>query len=501
MHGKELPFDPRRAHPESALAAYLGQWLDRQEPQQQTELSLQVYAAGAFLKELAQFENLSQRLVSRARKGPSPAAQPTVDQAFQIARTTHSPRRAWSLFVALQRLAVRRDTAQFPGPALHGRLAELALRFRDVPGLSYAARYEHTRELHAAATKDASGDPRLAAESFEKLYREGIAAGTLPPIDRDLRRGLTPDEGESRWPTLIRDAARILSLAGHHKAGATVALAWQCEQVGDPTLALEMIGLAEAQAFADGSNTEQRTADQAAVLDFLTRTQRPDRAAELVKRLLVEHPASSSLWRLSARLAQERGRTGESVAALERALEEEYRQLPETIDVRLVREDYAALLSGLEGAAETLAALDAGAADGLVDRVLRAADRWRSLDTDPTAACQAAARVLVVLRRREQAWEYLTTPLAERPNEAAPWLALARELASRPGDLELTSRAYGLAYEAEATNADILWDHAQFLIALGRPAEARPLLEKIQSGTWQPRFEHLKEKAKTQLVK
>ena len=94
--------------------------------------------------------------------------------------------------------------------------------------------------------------------------------------------------------------------------------------------------------------------------------------------------------------------------------------------------------------------------------MVRAADRWRALDSDPTLACHTAARILRYLGARDLAWDYLTTPTAVRPNDPAPQLALAQTLRSE-GEYDLADRAYALAFEAESTNAQILWERAQML--------------------------------------
>jgi cytochrome c-type biogenesis protein CcmH/NrfG len=94
----------------------------------------------------------------------------------------------------------------------------------------------------------------------------------------------------------------------------------------------------------------------------------------------------------------------------------------------------------------------------------------------------------------ELAWEYLTTPLAARPNEAAPWRQLG-ELLRQQGQFELADRALAAAFEAEPTNAQILWDRAEVLFEAGRPEAARGLLVQIAENDWQPAFEHLRSQA------
>ena len=87
--------------------------------------------------------------------------------------------------------------------------------------------------------------------------------------------------------------------------------------------------------------------------------------------------------------------------------------------------------------------------------MIRAADRWRAVDNDPTAACEAAAHVLTRLGDRDLAWDYHTTPVGLKPNESGPWWGLAETL-GKQGDLDLADRAFRAASESEPTNPQIL---------------------------------------------
>jgi Flp pilus assembly protein TadD len=107
--------------------------------------------------------------------------------------------------------------------------------------------------------------------------------------------------------------------------------------------------------------------------------------------------------------------------------------------------------------------------------------------------------VLKMLGARDLAWDYLTTPIGMRPNEAAPWRGLAESL-SREGQRDLADRAYQAAFAAEPTDAQLLWDRAQNLRRAGKGSEAQALLRQIVDGKdWQPRFRGLKDQARWQL--
>ena len=92
------------------------------------------------------------------------------------------------------------------------------------------------------------------------------------------------------------------------------------------------------------------------------------------------------------------------------------------------------------------------------------------------------------------AWDYLTTPLAAKPNEAAPWRDLAETLRQQ-AQFDLADRALASAFEAEPTNAQILWDRAQVLLQSGRTAKARRLLAELAEGQWPDEFDDVKTRA------
>jgi tetratricopeptide (TPR) repeat protein len=179
----------------------------------------------------------------------------------------------------------------------------------------------------------------------------------------------------------------------------------------------------------------------------------------------------------------------------EQAIELEYRNLPDVVNLQMIRQDYGQLLARYQQLASAITTLEAEPPQSFLARVIRAADRWRAIDPDPTAACQTVARIFGDLGASELAWDYLTTPLAARPNEAAPWVSMAQMLRQQ-GHLELADRAYVSAFEAEATNAQILWDRAQVLLEAGRKDDAQRLMQQIADGQWPRQFNWIQTRAK-----
>ena len=65
--------------------------------------------------------------------------------------------------------------------------------------------------------------------------------------------------------------------------------------------------------------------------------------------------------------------------------------------------------------------------------------------------------------------------------------------------LDLADRANASAFEAEPTNAQILWDRAQALLQAGRAEGANEVFGQLADGEWQPRFGSLKSRARQYL--
>ena len=69
------------------------------------------------------------------------------------------------------------------------------------------------------------------------------------------------------------------------------------------------------------------------------------------------------------------------------------------------------------------------------------------------------------------------------------------------GQVDLADRAYATAFEAEPTNAQVLWDRAESLQENGRADQARPLFRQLAAGPWGPQYSGLQERAKKQVEK
>ncbi|HKI38357.1 MAG TPA: VIT domain-containing protein [Gemmataceae bacterium] len=373
----------------------------------------------------------------------------------------------------------------------HKALAEAWPLFREVPALAYAAEYEHARSLWKA------GQHTEARQRFVDLYERTVKEGGLPRIDADFRQALLGDGPEvDLWADLMRKTAA--GLIEGKKRPAVLALAAQCRQVGDESLASALLATALDRIKED----EERQGMTLAAIDFLAETGQFAEADRLLQTLLddAELAKKPELWRLAGRLAGRRDQPAQQFECLERALDAEYRNLPEVIDLSSVRDEYGRLLGHYQSLADALERLKMRPPTDFVARVVRTADRWRALDPEADGACETAGRILRTVGERELVWDYLTTPVGRRPNESAPWVALATTL-SRTGELGLADRAYAAAFEAEPTDAQILWDRAQNLCQAGKTTEAQKLYRQLAEGDWQPRFNWVRTQAKWQLEK
>lgn len=491
--GTTTPRDPLADHPQSSLARYIDRQLqntpiDIRESQPPIEESPHDFI---FLAQLAEYQELCARWSdSDDPPGDAEIRRRESDELFSFISRCDSPTFAFTLLRRLQR--------RYGDSQPHGRIAEALIELEKKHGMvSYVVKYELARSLASC------GDKEQAQALFIQLYREVLDEGILPPIDDAFRASVRDSKSKSKDPFGSDDddpekqdfsglmhgaCARLIERKQRPLA---IALAWQCRQLGDAGLGDKLV-----DQVLTGVPHDEQIGTTLAALGYLVEAGKHDRADALLKLLLSRQPYSESpaLWRLAARIASDGRRLARSASYLERAVDLEYEKLPKRYDVEQVREHYSQLLTSYHELARTVAAPDANAPLDLARRAIKAADRWRSLETDVTAACNEAARVFGELGEDELAWDYLTTPLASKPNEAAGWLHLAHTLRG-DGRLELAVRAYESAFEAEPTNAQILWDHAQLLEQAGRGQQARMLYRQIANNKWQPRFDHIKRQA------
>jgi tetratricopeptide (TPR) repeat protein len=483
-------------HPHNPLALYLAL---HTSPVLRKQASQWAVSSGqlkeGFLHDLATAHALLQRWQSAKMLGATETQrQAERDRAFTFVQRNRGPF-AWALLGFMQdrtdELAAEPKNDRAPLRAMYARLAEGWQLYAESAGLGYAARYEHARCLSKA------GKPDAAQALFVKLHRATLEQGDLPPLDSDFRRVLLGDAKEDNaWSSLLNDVTRYLM--EKKRRPALLLLARQCWELGDVLAARQMVS-ALLEGVEDG---KERAELRLAAVRFLLGVQQYTEAENLLQPLLTDpaHNRDPVLWRLAAQLASQRDQPARALEAREKAMQLEYEQLPEVINLRQVRSDYERLLGEYRELTEAMATLRIKPAEGFAAKVIRTADRWRALDDNNKDACRKAAEILQILGDHDLGWDYLTTPLAQRPRESRPWLELARTL-SRRGQMDLSDRAYEAAFAAEPTDAQILWDRAQHLEQAGQTARARVVLQQLADGSWQPRFQWIQVQARQKLRK
>jgi hypothetical protein len=432
-----------------------------------------------FLHRLAVSHALYQRWQSAHPGRDADQRRAERDRAFDYVRRNAGTVFGWALLCLMEDHAG--DDANF-----HRALADAFGRFADTPGLEYAARYEQARCLAKGGNR--AGSRRRFRELYERTLRKDV----LPAIDADFRAALLATRTEpDEWSALLRQSADRLIEKKHRPA--VLVLARQSWELGDAALANYLVTAALERLPDDAERVPMTLAGFA----FFWETNQLAQADQVLQRLLADEKLARqpSLWRLAAKLAERREQPDRQLAFLERALEVEYRSLPDVINLEAIRRDYENLLDQYQRLAEAMKTLRVTPPADFTAKVVRVADRWRSLDPENDKPCQAAGQVLRTLGAKELVWDYLTTPIARRPTEAEPWAGLAGEL-SRRGDRDLADRAFAAAFAAEPTNAQYLWDRAQNLRQFGKREEARKLYRQLAERKWQPRFAWLQTQAR-----
>jgi ferric-dicitrate binding protein FerR (iron transport regulator)/tetratricopeptide (TPR) repeat protein len=474
-------------HPRVPLAYYLAYHFEcRAQNQigQAMELGDMGGPADGFIQRLGKFRDLYALWQSgRAWQGDEAARAKVREKTLRFVGKSPLPVYDWALLDAILRIGITIDSKLFQA------MTAVQPAAGECPALAYGVRYELAKGLRVA------GHHELASKAWRQLYQETLDAGVLPPIETEFRVALGGTDGSGgAFGALMRDAA--VTLAKRGQRGLILSLAWQAQQVGNPQVANDL-----ATRCVEGAGPSlERSLARLGVTYFYMHTGQTARADTMLKLLLAEEPFNKSptLWRLAAQLAMQRGHLARSVACQEQALDLDYADLPPVVNLQAVRAEYSQLLTQYQQVANALALLEKDATTDFVAKVVRTADRWRALETDPTQVCQMTAKVLQTLGAQELAWDYLTTPLGLKPNEAAPWQSLAQTLQSE-GYLDLADKAWAAAFDAEPTNAQLLWERAEGLMQASRIEDARAVYRVLAEGAWQPRFQWLQNEARNRL--
>ncbi len=489
LDGQNL--DVLAEHRDESLAQYLALHTSpvlRQHASQWAVSSVQ-WGEGA-LRHLAVTHALLQRWQSpRVLDGNRQQRQVAIAAALDYAGKNRNSHFGFALLGLMTDRANEVEGKSRDASDVRAALAQVWQHFEKTPGLETAAKYERARALSKAVQRDEG------RKAFLDLYASARKDDSLLLIDEDFHRALLGKDSEKdAWNPLIRETAR--QLIDKKQRGAVLALASQCWQLEDQPLAEDLLALV-----LDGvKERKEKFGLTVAVVEFLRGNGKLIEAERLLQSLLedAEWSKRADLWRLAVQLAEGRESPARRMECLERALDAEYRDRPEVMKLNTIDSEYGRLMSHYQGLAEAMVTLKVKPPEDFLARVVRTADRWRSLSKNGNSACDTAARILRQFGERELAWDYLTTPVGLRPGSPEPWLGLAGTL-RRQGELKLADEAFASAFAAEPTNAQILWDRVQNLRQSGNAVESKKLLRQLVDGAWQPRFQALVAQARWQL--
>jgi hypothetical protein len=351
-------------------------------------------------------------------------------------------------------------------------------------GGEYSDGYEQARLLFQG------GHQPEAARRFRELYQQGLKAGDLPSFDSVFRDAL--HQGDA-WGKLMNETA--IGLVKARQRPRVVALAWQCSQVGDPTLAEYLLAIS-----LDGVPEDEQLETSLAALEYLHSVGETARSEQLLHVLIGKERSAKDarLWRLREANATSAQRQDDAISYLEHALDLEYHDLPAVIDLESWRSDYGRVLDHCARLAAATKSLGAKPPADLQFRTIRTADRWRAHDPETARICTQAAAVLADLGEAELAWDYLASATASEATDDTAWRQLAVSRHSN-GDLATAERAYAAACAAAPEDALLVWDRAINLRDVGQSAEADKLFHRLAEGDWPAKYADVRQRARWQL--
>jgi hypothetical protein len=422
-----------------------------------------------FLGRLARFHDLTARWTQEpatppwklgARVTTAEVRRRDVAEALEFIRKERGSPLALALLCELTNRAGSRSDWQLDLARVWGEMS--------AGGKHYEATYEQARALFHAGRKDE------ARKLFLDLYERTFKAGALPIFDNDFYKALVePGKPDDPWTTLLlRTSNRLIERKCRPDV---VLLAHQARAMGDQAVFDNLLTV----PLAGIDDDRDRLETYLAAAGVLMHHNQEARAEKLVGPLLERERFRQlpQLWRLASTLADRQGQPSVALDRLEQALDLEYRHLPEEIELQSWRRDYRRLLDHYTVQAPMLARTDKS--QDLAQRTIRAADRWRAHDAEEgRTACDLAAQVLKRLGQEELAWEYLTSPLALQPEQAAKPADLAAQL-NRTGDYALADRAFAAACRQQPGQGQLLWDQAMNQLQAGKKDQGRQVLRRL----------------------
>ena len=371
------------------------------------------------------------------------------------------------------------------------------IRVMDAAGDAFSDRTAHAfyQRLDHARAVARTGDAGRSRSLFDALLDDMLQAGVTPMIDEEIKTTFFADDKDGQaWNAVVRRITDAL-LAEEINPSALV-IAWRLHQLDQRDAAERILAAVTASL-----RPRARLAWTLPCIAYLWTTDQRARAGAMLDTLLADEDYAEMprLWRMAAEMAAQNDHLARAAECLERALDLECAAVPNEVNLDRIRVDYGRLLQWWADAADRAGQLDQHELQRWVGRIVRTADRWRSLDADSQQVCRLAAAALAPLGEDELAWDYATSPLAGNSEASIQWHERAREY-HRAGRYALAQRAYALAFAAAPGNAEILWQHAQVLMEAGHEVEARQLFQLLTDGTWDPAYDGIKRLAEQALI-
>jgi tetratricopeptide (TPR) repeat protein len=444
-----------------------------------TEFAIEGSSDG-FVQRMAIARNLYQRWSSGAATNDRTNSQikTELQRTLDFVASCRTDAMGWTLLSVIH--------PKIEAAELNEIFADVAVRFEDNPQLAWLVRQERVKALFKA------GRHKKARRLYTGLLRAAVRQGAQPRIAADIREQFVSHGGQKAWSELVEACGTAFMQAKLFRTAFLFSA--QLRQLGD----VEQAGalLDDVLAVVTADNRPDVTLLAVEHLRQLSDGKADDLMDSLLDQEQLQKDAR--VWRYAARVADDLGHRQTALRRLEYAIDLEFRDRPDVIDVEKLRAVYTDLLTRYEEMIDASTTLETAVPEDTFARIIRAADQWRSLEDDTTTCCHLTARVLAKLNQTELAWSYLTTPLAGRSGESASWRTLAVNLTQQE-QVELAGLAWSKAFEFEQTNPELLLSHAKMLAANGHTVGSRRLLKQIVDSNWQPRFNRVQQQARNLL--
>jgi tetratricopeptide (TPR) repeat protein len=327
-------------------------------------------------------------------------------------------------------------------------------------------------DLAAASWLQSRGDQVEAATRYERGIASALAASDYPPFEPNLRWGLSQRRGEAGFRAKVAEW-HAKALASRDPAG----LVWVLRSIASGADSGGELGrVVETLRGKKIDDLEVVTT----LVEVLLGQGRGSDAWSVLKPHLDAGSPSAEVLALASTVAEREAKLGDAARYLARWMEA---RADEPTPLETVRAAYRRL-TDLYGRM----VLRGEDVDASVRATLDAAARWRTEDADNAEIDKRCATTLFAAGRGDQARRFLSSIIERHPAEGSAYADVADVLEQQGLSADDERKK---AIEVEPTNPTWLLKRAGALAASGAKEkldEAKELLDRIDRGTWQPRF-------------